>query len=272
MKPTLTPLGAHPIGPGGFVLVIDQRRQHQRDVALHLVAARPLHLVAGARQNRRDVGHVDARHVVEFLLQIRHHRRHARERIETRSVAADDGILAHEPAMGFQICENDSHQSPQIRQTALRPENKQRQAESGGPRGDRGEKARLRGWRSREPMISSGRSDGDEAVAGVGAARPARRSEWPRRRRRGSACVPRRIRAVRSCRPASAWLDGRLSGPPNDFGCRGSFRATGVCGSQIGPDVPRRGAASAGSTDNSDSSAMPPAMVNARRGDDVNRM
>ena len=86
------------------------------------------------------------------------------------------------------------------------------------------------------------------------------------------ACVPRRIRAVMSCSPASARLDGSLSGPPNDFGWRGSFRAAGACGSQIGPDALRRGAASAGLTDTNDSSAMLPASVNARRGDEVNRM
>jgi hypothetical protein len=63
-----------------------------------------------------------------------------------------------------------------------------------------------------------------------------------------------------------------LTGPPNARGWRGSFRATGVCGSQIGPDAPRRGAASAGLTDISDNSVMLPASVNARNGDEVKRM
>ena len=74
---------AHAIGPGRFVLVIDERRQHERDVAGEFVAARPFHLVAGARQDGGDVGHVDARDVVELLLEPGHHRRHARKRIET---------------------------------------------------------------------------------------------------------------------------------------------------------------------------------------------
>ena len=113
----LDALRAHAIGPRGFVLVIDERREHERDVALHFFAARPLHVVAGARQDGRDVGHVDAGHVVELLLEIRHHRRHARERIEPRSVPADDGVLADEPAIGLQVCEHDSHQSPQSADT-----------------------------------------------------------------------------------------------------------------------------------------------------------
>ena len=51
--------------------------------------------------------------VVEFLLQIRHHTRHTRERIEARAVAADNRIFADEPSFGLQVCEHDSHQSPQ---------------------------------------------------------------------------------------------------------------------------------------------------------------
>jgi hypothetical protein len=93
--------GAHAVGPRRLVLVVHERREDKRDVALHLFTARPLHLVPGARQDGRDVGHVDARHVVELLFQIRHHRRHARERIETRSVAADHGVFADEPAARF---------------------------------------------------------------------------------------------------------------------------------------------------------------------------
>ncbi len=112
-EPDLDAARAHPVGPRGFVLVIDQRRQHERDVAVHQLAARPRHLVAGARQDGGDVRHVDARHVVELLLQIRHDRRHARKRIEPRSVAADDGVLADEPAIRFQVCENHSHRPPQ---------------------------------------------------------------------------------------------------------------------------------------------------------------
>ena len=168
MKPTLTPLRAHAIGPGGLVLVVDQRRQHERDVAVHFLAARPLHLVAGARQDGRDVGHVHARHVVELLLQIRHHRRHARERLEPRSVSADDRVLADETAIGFQVCENDPHQSPQKNWLEpLTTREEQRQAGSGGPRGDRGEKARLRGWRSRAPMTLERAERRDEAVVAV---------------------------------------------------------------------------------------------------------
>src|SRR3954464_13122799 len=80
------------------------------------------------------------------------------------------------------------------------------------------------------------------------------------------------MRTVTSCRPAIAWLEGCFSGPPNDRGWRGSLRATGVCGSHNGPDVPRRGAASADMTDSSDSNAMLAAIVNARRGDEKNRI
>jgi hypothetical protein len=72
-EPDLHPARAHPVGPRGLVLVIDQRRQHERDVAIEHLATRPADVVAGAGEDRRDVGHVDAGDVVELLLEIRHH-------------------------------------------------------------------------------------------------------------------------------------------------------------------------------------------------------
>ena len=104
---------AHPIGPGRFVLVVDQRRQHERHVPVDGIAAsRPLDLVPRAREDGRDVGHVDARHIVILLFHVRNDRGHPRKRVEPRPVAADDGVLADEPAVRFQVCENDSHRSP----------------------------------------------------------------------------------------------------------------------------------------------------------------
>jgi hypothetical protein len=108
-EPHLDAAGAHPIGPRGFVLVIDERGQDERHVAGHQIVARPLHIVAGTRQDGREVRHVHARHVVKLLLQVRGHGRHARKRIETRSVAAHDGVFADEAAVRFQVCENNSH-------------------------------------------------------------------------------------------------------------------------------------------------------------------
>ena len=91
-------LGAHLVGPPGFVLVVDERRQHERDVAVHHFFARPLHLVPGAGQDGRQIRHVHAGDVVKLLLDIDGRAGHARKRIETRSVAADHGVLTDEPA------------------------------------------------------------------------------------------------------------------------------------------------------------------------------
>ena len=105
---------AHAVGPRRLVLVIDQRREHERDIGVGLGATGESHFMAAARENRGGVSQVDARHVVELFLEIRHHGRHARKRIEPRSVTADDRVLADEPACGRQICEKHSHQSPRI--------------------------------------------------------------------------------------------------------------------------------------------------------------
>ena len=153
-EPDLHAAGAHPVGPRGLVLVIDQRRQHERDVAIDHFATRPTDVVAGAGEDRRDVGHVDAGDVVELLLEIRHHGRDARERIEPRSVSADHRVLADKPSIRLQVRENDLHQSPQSdisdpdRKTAA-------QAVNGGPRGDFGENVRVRGCQSSGPTRSS---------------------------------------------------------------------------------------------------------------------
>ena len=115
---------AHAVRPRRLVPVVDERRQHERHIGVRRVAgvARPDHLMAGAGENRRDVGHVHARHVVKLFLEIANNRRDARERIEARSVAADDGVFADEPAIGFQICENHSHQSPRVHESHLEQE------------------------------------------------------------------------------------------------------------------------------------------------------
>ena len=104
----------HLVGPGRFVAVVDQRRQHQRHVAVGERSAGPHHFVPAAGQDRGDVRHVDAREIVELSLEIRNHRRHARKRIQTRPVAADDGVLTHVAACGFQVRENHPHKSPQM--------------------------------------------------------------------------------------------------------------------------------------------------------------
>ena len=108
-EPDLHAARAHPVGPRRLVLVVDKRRQYQRHVAVEDLAARPFHVVARAVENRRDIGHVDARHVMEPLLEIRHHGRHARKRIEPRSVSTDHRVLADKTSIGFQVRENDLH-------------------------------------------------------------------------------------------------------------------------------------------------------------------
>lgn len=81
-----------------------------------------------------------------------------------------------------------------------------------------------------------------------------------------AARVPRRIRAVMSVRPYSERAAGSATGPPNDFGCRGSLRSVVVCGSHAGPaDVgPGAGAACAADADSSHSRAMLPAFMEIR--------
>ncbi len=144
--------GAHPVRPRRFGLVVDQRRQHQRDVAVVLFATGPDHFMAGARQDRSDIGQVDAGNVVELFLEIRHHFRDACERIEPRSVSANDRIFARESAIGFKVCENDPHQSPQknrytprrLRRTALRRRSADHEAIEGSRSGCGGVHRRAR--------------------------------------------------------------------------------------------------------------------------------
>ena len=108
-EPYFDSAGAHLVGPRGLALVIDQRRENQRDVPVDRLIPCPPHLVAGARQDGRQIRHVDARHVMKLFLEVSSRARDARKRIQPGSVAANNCVLADEPAIRFQICENNSH-------------------------------------------------------------------------------------------------------------------------------------------------------------------
>src|SRR5207248_2134449 len=97
-----------------------------------------------------------------------------------RSVTADNSVFAHEAPGRFQICESDSHWSPQsAKLTTAEPTRtrttahgnrkrrretgtaqdafRTRQLKSGGPRGDRGENAQgLRSGEAEQVRVPSG--------------------------------------------------------------------------------------------------------------------
>ena len=65
MKPTRTPRARIASRPRGLAPVVDERREHDRHVAVDQLAAGADHLVPGARGERRRIGEVHARQVVE---------------------------------------------------------------------------------------------------------------------------------------------------------------------------------------------------------------
>jgi hypothetical protein len=76
---------ARGVGPGDFRPVIDDRRQHQRDIGAvegSGAAAGAHHVVGGAAETRRRVGEMDARQIVVLLLQARDDAGDAGERLE----------------------------------------------------------------------------------------------------------------------------------------------------------------------------------------------
>ncbi len=123
----------HPIGPRGFVAVVDERREHERNVALDQAAARPAHVVAGARQNGGAGRQLHARRVVKLLLEMRDQPRDARKGIKTRPKASDYGVFADKTAVGLQVREYHPHEPPP---QGYRRRREGRQAACGGPRGD----------------------------------------------------------------------------------------------------------------------------------------
>ena len=99
---------AQRVGPRGFMPMIDDRRQHEREIRadrrVGVRTARPDDLVSRARQDGGNVGHVHAGHIVELLFEIRNDAGDARERHQPGPVPADYRILTDEPAVRLQVC------------------------------------------------------------------------------------------------------------------------------------------------------------------------
>src|SRR5262249_37701316 len=103
---------AHLARPGGFTPVIDERREHDGDVAFGRRTGRSHDLMAGAPGQRGGVGEMHAGQVVKTALEGRDDTRDSRERPEAGSVPARDRVFTDETNTTTNICQNNAHDSP----------------------------------------------------------------------------------------------------------------------------------------------------------------
>src|SRR5690348_11249209 len=84
------------LGPTPFVLVVDERRKNERDIAFDLFTLRVDNLVAGAGQDRGDVAELNAGQVLKNGSDVLREARHHGIRTEARSIATGNGVLVDE--------------------------------------------------------------------------------------------------------------------------------------------------------------------------------
>jgi len=135
--------GASLVRPRRLVLVIDERTEHDRYVGAVEPAARPDHLVPLLRENRREIRQMHAGCVVHPPFHHGDHARHARKRLETRAIPADNRIFRDDAMCRRQIDQCHTHYGLLRREPT--PAEKFRDA-AGGPRGG-GVQARTGGAR-----------------------------------------------------------------------------------------------------------------------------
>ena len=89
--------------------MVNERREHDGDVAIDRLIARPAHLVAVGGEDGREVAHHHARHVMETVLHLRKDVRDFRKRLETGSVPAHNRVFRDYSGTTLEICENHTH-------------------------------------------------------------------------------------------------------------------------------------------------------------------
>src|SRR5690242_10889148 len=99
------------LGPTPFVLVVDERRKNERDVAFDVFTLRVNNLVTGAGQDRGDVTELNAGQVLKNGSDVLGEARHHGIRTEARTVTARHGVFVDEATLGLQIREHKSLQS-----------------------------------------------------------------------------------------------------------------------------------------------------------------
>ena len=103
---------ARGVGPARLVAVVDERREDEGEVALEDGVAGEGDLVARAGQDGGQVGHGDARHVVDAPAQGAGEAGDLREGTQPRPVSAHDRVLVDEPFGALEIREHDAHVAP----------------------------------------------------------------------------------------------------------------------------------------------------------------
>ena len=101
---------ANPIRPRRFVPIVDERAEDDRDVGVSEFSARPPDVVAVLREDARQIGEVHARNVVHPPLETSDHLSHTGKGLQSRTVAADDGVFRHDAISGGQIHQQNTHE------------------------------------------------------------------------------------------------------------------------------------------------------------------
>src|SRR5947209_1414038 len=95
---------SRPLSPLAFMLVINKRSQHERDIALHrLIISRDDYLVAFAREDCCQIAYVYARYVQKNFADIFGEARCDGISLKARAVAARDSIFVDRPVLRLQI-------------------------------------------------------------------------------------------------------------------------------------------------------------------------
>jgi hypothetical protein len=89
--------------------VVDERRQHDAEIAVHRLAGRKHDLVTAAREQRRHVTERHARQRVQPALDLVGDSRHPGEGLEAGPITARDGVLADESVCRSEIGKHDTH-------------------------------------------------------------------------------------------------------------------------------------------------------------------